>query len=458
MRTPTRSIDDPGDLRTPSNVRTTLLEECERNAPATVLDSATAPTHSRISPRISYLITIPAPDKRIGGGGFCDLYLGLYAPPGRSSVKLAMKRPRLLGPDTSQAEEVIRKYEREARIWSSLDHKNVLPFWGLLDISSDVYLVSPWMEHGDLSRFLAIRLSYLEDLNDMQSLASEEMQVAFHMFDEANTIYGIASGLAYLHASGVIHGDLKAANILLGDYLTPMLCDFGMSKDEEFNETSTGMKGCGTSRWMSPELMDDSPKTDKTDIYAFGMTIVEILTGKVPFPQHNRFRVITAVTSGERPSFEPSSRNGKDFVPLWDVAAACWKEQPAERLTADEAVSYAETLALDGVALNQDSPSPPASAKSDFSRSTSPLFIPTELDLQESDEILAFDSEAINAMPYHASEERFVYRDRDLAKVVVQGHSPSEPSDVQMRRQLLFQDPFDIKSHRLDWEWSIKEV
>lgn len=92
-------------------------------------------------------------------------------------------------------------------------------------------------------------------------------------------ITGIASGLAYLHSRNVIHGDLKAANILLDDALNPKICDFGMAKvlHTEYELTSAALKGGGSWRWMSPELIEEeSKKTTESDIYAFGMTIAEV--------------------------------------------------------------------------------------------------------------------------------------------------------------------------------------
>ncbi|KAG9001979.1 hypothetical protein FRB94_004184 [Tulasnella sp. JGI-2019a] len=107
-------------------------------------------TRISISPETSHLIIV---GKRIGYGGSCDVYGGLYAPTGQ---RLALKRLRYGG---SQAE---RRFRREAKIWSALIHVNILPFYGLHDISSDTHPVSPWIESGDLSAFLDGRLSYFE--------------------------------------------------------------------------------------------------------------------------------------------------------------------------------------------------------------------------------------------------------------------------------------------------------
>ncbi|KAG9008699.1 hypothetical protein FRB93_006245 [Tulasnella sp. JGI-2019a] len=292
--------------------------------------------HLALSSSDAYLISIPAPGKSVVSTSYCDIYQGIYAP---ARLKLAMKCPRIFDEGTTQAEVVERRYKREAKIWLSLNHVNVLPFYGVIERFSITYLVSPWVALGDLSKFVADRLKYFEHQPLIQDSVSDQKRAAFLAFDEAAIVHGIASGLAYLHACGVIHGDIKAANILLADSLTPLLGDFGLTKDDEFNVTSPGSKGSGTSRWKSPGLNNDLPRTPKTDIFALGMTIVEILTGREPFPDmRSNLKVYLAVVQGRRPSFEPLSRKGKDLRPLWELAASCWQEKPEDRPTAAQVV------------------------------------------------------------------------------------------------------------------------
>ncbi|KAG9033051.1 hypothetical protein FRB95_000636 [Tulasnella sp. JGI-2019a] len=297
--------------------------------------SALPHPHVTLSSDNSHLIYIPQPGRSIGGGGFCDLFVGFYAPTGG---KLAMKRlrPRSQHPEALEIAE--RRLTREARIWSSLKHTNVLPFYGLVDLSGETYLVSPWMEHGDLSQFLTGRLSYLEPCG-VQSTPTEALRVAYRAFNEEETIFGIASGLAYLHANNVIHGDLKGANILLDNAMSPLLGDFGMTKDPEFQLTSPDMRGKGTTRWMSPELLDASHKTTSSDMFAFAMMIVEVLTGRPPFPDLTTFRAGHAIATGRRPPFEPLSRDGRNFEELWNIAAACWDEEPGKRPGSENVVA-----------------------------------------------------------------------------------------------------------------------
>ncbi|KAG9022831.1 hypothetical protein FRB95_014080 [Tulasnella sp. JGI-2019a] len=217
----------------------------------------------------SHLISIL---RQVKLGGYSDVYQGLYAP---TQLKLAMKCPRIIE-GTPEAIAVKRRWMREAKMWLSFNHVNILPFYGVVELSSITYLVAPWVAHGDLSKFLAARLEYFARSSFTQGSGSDERHAAFKVFDETTIIHGIASGLAYLHACDMIHGDIKAVNILLADSLTPLLGDFGLTKYDEVDATSPGLKGSGTARWKSPGLTNNESRTAKTDIYALGMTIVEV--------------------------------------------------------------------------------------------------------------------------------------------------------------------------------------
>ena len=76
---------------------------------------------------------------------------------------------------------------------------------------------------------------------------------------------------------GIIHGDIKANNILVGGSNEALLCDFGLSKLRD-SQTLTGVKGAGTLRWQAPELWENQPKSFESDVYAYGMTIAEVST------------------------------------------------------------------------------------------------------------------------------------------------------------------------------------
>ncbi|KIO33010.1 hypothetical protein M407DRAFT_18165 [Tulasnella calospora MUT 4182] len=158
----------------------------------------------------------------------------------------------------------------------------------------------------------------------------------------------IADAVGYLHENNIVHGDIKGSNVLVDDDIHCLLCDFGLSKAAP-SRTSTGMQGVGALRWQSPELWTGGAKSFSSDTYAFAMTIVEVLTGEVPFSNiENDTAVIVAVLQNdERPPKLPESLFGVSYKSTWEVADACWPKKPADRISMNFAFQRLKTQASD---------------------------------------------------------------------------------------------------------------
>ncbi|KAG8894464.1 hypothetical protein FRB99_001250, partial [Tulasnella sp. 403] len=239
-------------------------------------------------------------------GGSCDLYTGRH----KTEGKVALKRPRISEDDYESA--TVRRFLREAKTWKDLQHPNILRFLGACKIDSVIYLVSPFMKNGTIMDFIA-----------KDPLKADRVQL----------IREIASALEYLHARNIIHGDLKGSNILMSDDADPVVCDFGLSRIQDA-KTSTKMKGAGTVRWQAPEIWEDAPKSFKTDVYALAMTIVEVVSGDVPFRQYTADMavVVAVLIRNERPTREllrSSDRVTDEW--LWDIVSVCWDKNPKKR-------------------------------------------------------------------------------------------------------------------------------
>ncbi|KAG9041885.1 hypothetical protein FS837_011622, partial [Tulasnella sp. UAMH 9824] len=179
-------------------------------------------------------------------GHFCDVFEGMHAEVG----KVALKRPRI--DSTGYDDVAIRRFEREAATWRNLRHPHILKFLGTFRRDGHIYFVSPFINNGTLVEYIAARPA-----TNRIRLLSET-----------------ADAIQYLHTEGIVHGDLKASNILIEDDGSCLLCDFGLTRTVE-SRTSTALRGAGTFRWQSPELWDNAPKSFESDVYAFGMTIAE---------------------------------------------------------------------------------------------------------------------------------------------------------------------------------------
>ncbi|KAG8990863.1 hypothetical protein FRB94_013030 [Tulasnella sp. JGI-2019a] len=307
------------------------------------------PPRLRLETEDAYLISIPHPNRSVGGGGFCDLYRGIFLPTG---LVFALKRPRFSSEVAGDYEAVMRRLDREGRIWSDLTHVNILPFYGIVVIFDETYLVSPWVEHGDLAKFVRAHLRYLA-LPDNQR-RHDARHDAFDRFDEYRTVgqvyriilfsrgqlkhnydqvLGITAGLSYLHSHNIVHGDVKAANVLLNNNLVPALCDLGMAKIVDgVSETSSAMKGAGSVPWMSPELLRGASKTAESDIYALGITIGEMLTGIIPFSGLIHGALVVAIMNRLRPPFiTPPVYRSDSSECLTSLAFLCRQEDPTLR-------------------------------------------------------------------------------------------------------------------------------
>ncbi|KAG8892851.1 hypothetical protein FRB99_002398 [Tulasnella sp. 403] len=156
--------------------------------------------------------------------------------------------------------------------------------------------------------------------------------------DRTKYVLQIAGALAYLHRKGHIHGDIKGQNILVSSDDRALLCDFGLSRAISAF-TLPVLKGTSSLPWRSPELWDGERKAFGSDVYAFGLTISQILSGNIPFYNMNTEAALLGaiLVRDERPPHDPLTRNGVSYAPIWDVAEACWKKQPGDRLDMAEA-------------------------------------------------------------------------------------------------------------------------
>ncbi|KAE9386306.1 kinase-like protein, partial [Gymnopus androsaceus JB14] len=183
----------------------------------------------------------------------------------------------------------------EALIWRQLKHPNILPLLGVnAELFSPLFcLISPWMENKDI-------ISYLK-----KSPAHSRYTV----------LSEVAAGLSYLHSRDppILHGDIRGANILVTDDFHCCLADFGLTliiSDSRTLSNTTTSTIKGSMRWMAPEIINPTSQDARLaknnlsrDVYAFGCTILEILTLQLPFHDTKADpAVLFSVVSGQRPA------------------------------------------------------------------------------------------------------------------------------------------------------------
>ncbi|KAJ6592900.1 kinase-like domain-containing protein, partial [Mycena capillaripes] len=262
-------------------------------------------SQSGLHPTCFTLAGVEKVGPQVAGGGFGDIWKGLV-----DGQTVAVKSMRQFRDDDVKAS--LKKLGREALIWRQLSHPNLLPFFGLYMLSNRLCLISPWMDDGDLKHFL---------------------HDAPLGTDRLSLIADVGMGLEYLHSKHVVHGDLKAANILVTPSGRACITDFGLSTitDElslQLTFSSQSIRA-GTVRYQAPELLlSKSSNHFGSDVYAFACVCYEILTGKVPFFEvSNDATVIFKVIEGTRPS-RLDTISPED---LWLLLEACWHQQTDRR-------------------------------------------------------------------------------------------------------------------------------
>lgn len=162
-------------------------------------------------------------------------------------------------------------------MWKGLKHPNVLPFLGMIELSEALYLVSPYVENGSADDYIRARPDV-----DRPSLVSLFRMSVPRTELMASQVLDLVVAAAYLHRSGIVHGDIKAANILISNEGRALLGDFGLSRPSD-TATSTEMQGAGSVRWQSPELLQQGGgKSYESDVWALGVTISEVRQATPP--------------------------------------------------------------------------------------------------------------------------------------------------------------------------------
>ncbi|KAJ7263103.1 kinase-like domain-containing protein [Mycena rebaudengoi] len=281
--------------------------------------------------RLPSSLSIEGVEKRglypIAHGGFGSIYKATY-----QSKPVALKRLRFTQEDSDEKRRItLGRLFREAVVWKNLHHSSILPFLGLDtgDTNSfpfELAMVSPWMENGTIMKYLEVH-------------GATDLKIVTHLLE-------VARGLEYLHSMAVIHGDLRADNVLVDDDGQARLADFGLAFFADATARSTTRDGAR--RWMAPELLRPEcvglstfQRTTASDIYSFACLCLELYTREYPFSDiKNAWTVDFKVIENERP-------RRPDIIPdqPWQLIRKCWAQKPQERLKMCEIIGRLKTMA-----------------------------------------------------------------------------------------------------------------
>lgn len=221
------------------------------------------------------------------------------------------------------------RFLREAQTLAALDHANILPVHDFGLEESRAYLVMPFISGGTLEQVLKRRGA---------PLGVEQVRRA---------LQHIAAALNYAHAQGVVHLDLKPANMLIHPDGRLLLSDFGLAHLLEAGAVEGGTSlQFGTPSYMAPEHIDGQPEA-ASDIYALGIILYQLLTGQLPFQGSSPLAIIRKQATEAPP---PLRRLRPELpVALEGVLGKALAKQPAARYQRAGALLAAFQSSVPGV-------------------------------------------------------------------------------------------------------------
>lgn len=258
-------------------------------------------------------------ERRIGAGGMGDVYAAHDVALDR---KVALK---VLPPELAGDADRLARFEREARLLASLNHPNIAAIHGLQRADGPLALILEYVPGATLAERLR------DDASVHGLPVDEVMKLA----------RAIAEALAAAHRAGVVHRDLKPSNVIVSRSGAKLL-DFGVGKAIHADGVQSGAAALGprepltkegvavgTVRYMAPEQLRATPADHRTDIFAFGVLVYEMLTGQHPFARSSDADTIAAILEHTPPSMS----TWRDGLPsqLDRLVQKCLQKDPDER-------------------------------------------------------------------------------------------------------------------------------
>src|SRR5579871_2133180 len=259
--------------------------------------------------------------RRLGAGGSGVVYL---------ANDTLLQRPvvlKILRPGLMSAEQLRSTILREARLASAIEHPNVCAIYEVGELGDEGYIVMQYVPGQSIDQLIA--------------RGPANPQLALSVGTQ------IADGLQAAHALGIFHRDLKPQNVMLTEGGLVKILDFGLARrlspeDAGFDPSKPALKKDaslaatytargGTIRYMAPEQFVTGQSSVQSDIWALGVILFELASGRHPFarPEAEDFQVIRAIQFSDAPSLDETMQTAS--VELKSVIGMCLEKNPALR-------------------------------------------------------------------------------------------------------------------------------
>ncbi|XP_063003527.1 tyrosine-protein kinase HCK [Elgaria multicarinata webbii] len=240
-------------------------------------------------------------EKKLGAGQFGEVWMATY----NMHTKVAVKTMK---PGSMSVEAFLE----EANIMKTLQHDKLVKLNAVVTKEEPIYIITEFMEKGSLLDFLKSDEGHKQQLPRLIDFSAQ-----------------IAEGMAFIEQRNYIHRDLRAANILVSAMLVCKIADFGLARVIDDNEYTAREGAKFPIKWTAPEAINYGSFTIKSDVWSFGILLMEIITyGRTPYPGMSHQEVIRGLERGyrmPRPEGCPEE--------LYEIMVRCWEKKPEERPT-----------------------------------------------------------------------------------------------------------------------------
>ncbi|CAO2658538.1 Nn.00g062610.m01.CDS01 [Neocucurbitaria sp. VM-36] len=242
----------------------------------------------------------------LGKGAFGSVYRALNWGTGET---VAIKQVRLENLGAAD----LKNMEMEIELLKNLNHPNIVKYIGVVRSSESLYIILEYCENGSLHSICKNFGKFPENL------------VALYMSQ-------VLHGLLYLHEQGVIHRDIKGANILTTKEGLVKLADFGVATKQSGLDQSSVV---GTPYWMAPEVIELSGATTSSDIWSLGCTVIELIEGKPPYHKLQPMQALFRIVNDEHPPIP-----GSASPLLREFLMECFQKNPTLRISAKRLLKH----------------------------------------------------------------------------------------------------------------------
>eukprot|EP01124_Arcella_intermedia_P003841 TRINITY_DN12162_c0_g1_i1.p1 TRINITY_DN12162_c0_g1~~TRINITY_DN12162_c0_g1_i1.p1 ORF type:complete len:1451 (-),score=396.76 TRINITY_DN12162_c0_g1_i1:100-4452(-) len=245
--------------------------------------------------------------KKIGQGGWGTVYKGIDM---TNANAVAIKQVGLTG----ISKENLKSIKNEIKLLQHLSHEKIVAYIDSATLDNFLYIVLEYVENGSLA-----------DITKELGRFPEQLIVLY--------ISQVLEGLDYLHSQGVIHRDIKAANILSTKKGGVKVADFGVSTRSTAPTTDASVQG--SPYWMAPEIIEMNGASPKSDIWSLGCTVIELLTGKPPYYDLDQMPALFRIVQDDCPPLPDG------ITPLCkDFLMQCFQKEPYLRQTAAQLLKH----------------------------------------------------------------------------------------------------------------------